>query len=120
MMVQSGRMYGRTDQRRSWVVRWEACSWRVREAQKRSRGLCLFQMLRSPGTCVNGFLIYSFSKDIEERRTNLGAFRGADLRDAASRDLPRPSRADGEGELVYLHSWSISDGIVEVRVDFEG
>lgn len=108
------------DQRRSWVVRCEACSWRVREAQKRSRGLCLFQMLRSPGFCVNDFLIFCLSNHIEERRTDLGAFRGADLRDAAGRHLPRPSRADGESELVYLHSWSIPDGTVEIRVDFEG
>lgn len=51
MMVANGRMYGRHDHSLSCVDRCVACSWRVRDAQKRSRGLCLFQRLRSPFLC---------------------------------------------------------------------
>ena len=41
---------GSDDHSRSYVVTCAACNCRVREAQKRSRGLCKFQALKSP-TC---------------------------------------------------------------------
>jgi hypothetical protein len=41
-------MYGRQDHNLSPTETWEECSCLVREAQKRSRALYRFQMLRSP------------------------------------------------------------------------
>ena len=49
VMVARG-VVGSVDQRRSWVLTWACCNWRVREAHMRSRGLCRFHMLKS-ATC---------------------------------------------------------------------
>src|SRR5438477_12047656 len=49
-MVAIGRRYGSVDHSRSNTETCAACSWRVRDAHSRSRGLCRFQRLRSP-TC---------------------------------------------------------------------
>src|SRR5476651_1955751 len=102
-MVAIGRRYGSVDHRRSKVVTCAAWSWRVREAQSRSLGLCWFQILRSPtcGPCgvvirntapAGGFgdLLVEGLVDVE-RRAGVGLIGGGEV----FHDFCRPERSEG-------------------------